>query len=192
MPRNTEIKLRLNGDLRYSEISNRLVGILGAAGVRVIAQRDHYYNGSGSRRLKLRQEWDPVHEAATKRGCLIGYERADSEDVRCSNYQKCDVADIARMLEVLNIGLGSVECVVSKRRTVGIIGQTRVHLDVVYELNNAQFLELEVMLDDGQSHEQGTVIAHQVLEQLGVSEHESRRNAIRGSYREMVLMLKDT
>lgn len=57
---------------------------------------------------------------------------------------------------------------VKKRREVFIVGQTRIHLDRVDELGT--FVELEVVLDSGQTPGQGRSIASDRMEELGISE----------------------
>jgi predicted adenylyl cyclase CyaB len=55
---------------------------------------------------------------------------------------------------------------VEKHRTVFYVGRTRVHLDRVKGLG--EFLELEVVLKDGESAEAGVAEASALMERLGV------------------------
>ena len=54
-----------------------------------------------------------------------------------------------------------------KRRTLYIVGRTRVHLDRVEELGD--FLELEVVLADGDAPEPGIAEARELMAALGIS-----------------------
>ena len=61
---------------------------------------------------------------------------------------------------MLSRALG-VRGAVRKLRTVYIAGQTRIHLDDVEDLG--QFVELEVVLESGQSNADGVKIAHDLI-----------------------------
>jgi predicted adenylyl cyclase CyaB len=55
---------------------------------------------------------------------------------------------------------------VKKRRTLFLVGRTRVHLDVVEGLG--EFVELEVVLRDGESAEDGVREAKLLMSALGI------------------------
>jgi len=59
---------------------------------------------------------------------------------------------------------------VRKRRWLYLVGYTRIHLDVVEGLG--RFLELEVMLQPGQSEEEGAAMASDLLLRLGIAEQD--------------------
>jgi adenylate cyclase class IV len=56
---------------------------------------------------------------------------------------------------------------VRKRRWLLLVGQTRIHLDRVEGLGD--FMELEVVLRDGQSDAEGCEVAEQLMQALGLS-----------------------
>jgi len=111
-------------------------------------------------RLKLRA-------FADGRGELIAYERPDASGPKTSDYAIAPVADPAALRATLERSLGSVGRVV-KRRMLLLVGRTRVHLDRVERLGD--FLELEVVLRDGEAEAAGIAEAHALLERLGITE----------------------
>ncbi|XP_077196688.1 uncharacterized protein LOC143838755 isoform X2 [Paroedura picta] len=66
---------------------------------------------------------------------------------------------------VLSQALG-VRGVVKKERRVYQVGQTRVHLDRVEGLGD--FMELEVVLEEHQSPQEGALVAQQLMAELGI------------------------
>ncbi|XP_077516913.1 uncharacterized protein LOC144127831 isoform X3 [Amblyomma americanum] len=60
-----------------------------------------------------------------------------------------------------------VRGVVRKRRHLFLVGQTRVHVDTVERLGD--FVELEVILKETQTTEEGQAIAQHLCEQLGIA-----------------------
>jgi len=109
-------------------------------------------------RLKLRVFADGAGE-------LIHYHRPDASGPKVSDYLITAVADPDSLREVLERACGLLGRVV-KRRVLVLLGQTRVHLDSVEGLG--EFLELEVVLRDGQSEAEGTAVADELLAALGV------------------------
>jgi len=61
-----------------------------------------------------------------------------------------------------------------------MVGQTRVHCDKVEGLG--EFMELEVVLNDDQTVEEGEAIAHDLMEKLGVP----KANLLKGAYMDML------
>ena len=61
-----------------------------------------------------------------------------------------------------------------------MVGQTRVHCDRVEGLGD--FMELEVVLNDDQTPEEGEAIAHDLMEKLGVQ----KSNLLKGAYMDML------
>ena len=64
---------------------------------------------------------------------------------------------------------------VRKERILILAGATRIHLDRVEGLGD--FLELEVVLADGQTEAEGTAIAQDLLARLGVQPEQLLRGA---------------
>ena len=154
MARNIEIKARV------ASIDALLprVRALADRGPEPIAQDDTFF-ACASGRLKLRDFMDG-------RGELIAYERPDARGPKTSDYLIAPVADPAALRATLGRALGETGRVV-KRRTLFLVGRTRVHLDRVDGLG--EFLELEVVLRDGESAAQGMAEAQALLERLQVS-----------------------
>ncbi|HWH81873.1 MAG TPA: class IV adenylate cyclase [Burkholderiaceae bacterium] len=122
-----------------------------------IAQDDTFFHCAHGR-LKLRV-------FADGRGELIAYERPDAGGPKTSDYAITPVAAPDALRATLARALG-VRGRVVKQRTLLRIGRTRVHLDRVAGLGD--FLELEVVLRDGESADAGVAEAHALLERLQV------------------------
>ncbi len=76
-------------------------------------------------------------------------------------------SDPAGMRYVLERALG-IRGVVKKRRDVVLIDRTRVHLDLVEGLGS--FVELEVVLSDGEPIEIGERISQELMTELDISD----------------------
>lgn len=167
MPRNIEIKARIPS----VEALLAPARALADGPAEIILQDDTFFpcpNG----RLKLRVLGDG-------KGQLIRYQRPDAPGPRQSLYDIFETADPEGLREVLVRSLGVLGRVV-KRRLLFLCGQTRIHLDRVEGLGD--FLELEVVLKDGQSAAQGEAVAEEVFARLGLDP--SARVA--GAYRDML------
>ena len=153
MARNVEVKARVAS----IEALLPLASALADHGPESIAQDDTFF-ACISGRLKL-----PVF--ADDHGELIAYERPDATGPKTSDYIITPVADPDALRTTLARALGVAGRVV-KQRTLLRVGRTRVHLDRVEGLG--EFLEVEVVLRDGESAEQGVAEAHALLERLHV------------------------
>ncbi len=98
---------------------------------------------------------------------MIFYFLADVAGTKQSDYEIAPVTDAAKLKSELERVL-SESVAVEKTRLVFLSGQTRVHLDAVEGLGS--FLELEVVLRDGQSPTEGHAIARDLMQQLGIQE----------------------
>jgi adenylate cyclase len=153
MARNVEIKARLDS---IDAIESR-VAALASSGPERIEQDDTFFpcpNG----RLKLRA-------FSAGRGELIFYARPDQPGPKESFYILSPTASPDTLRAALAAAHGEAGRV-RKVRTLYLVGRTRVHLDRVEGLG--EFLELEVVLADGESVAAGVAEAHGLLDQLGV------------------------
>ena len=101
------------------------------------------------------------------RGELIYYDREDSLDPKPSHYLIAETTDPAALHAVLANALG-LRGIVRKSRLLYLVGKTRIHLDAVEGLGS--FLELEVVLDQGESVERGEKVAREIMTKLGIEE----------------------
>jgi predicted adenylyl cyclase CyaB len=96
---------------------------------------------------------------------LIWYSRPDQQGPKQSIYHKETVIPSKEMLAILDLSCGLIGSV-RKTRLLYILGQTRLHIDEVKDLGN--FMELEVVLEDEQTLEEGEKIAKEIMEDLGI------------------------
>jgi predicted adenylyl cyclase CyaB len=157
MPSNIEIKATLRNRAAAEVVAARL----SHAGPETFPQEDFFFTCDGAR-LKLRI-------LAPDRGELIRYERADLADTRRSTYLIARTADPGILLDILTATLGRIG-VVRKIRTLYRVGQTRIHIDQVQGLG--EFLELEVVLEPGQTDSEGKSIAAALLADFGIEKQE--------------------
>ncbi len=153
MPRNIEIKARIDGIEALLPQARAL-----ADGEPELIEQDDSFFHAAHGRLKLRRFGDGSAE-------LIHYHRGDGTEARPSDYVRVPVADAAALREALARGCG-VRGRVRKRRWLLMLGQTRLHLDRVEGLGD--FIEMEVVLREGQSDDEGRAIAEGWLLRLGL------------------------
>ncbi len=152
--RNVEIKARISN---LELLTDRVRSISDRA-PEIIDQEDTFFFCPEGR-LKLRKFSD-------SKGELIYYERPDSDDPTECQYLLSSTSEPEIVSQILSRALG-IRGVVLKRRTLYIIGQTRIHLDDVEELGN--FVELEVVLQPDQGTADGIRIAEDLIKQLGIA-----------------------
>jgi len=123
-----------------------------------IAQDDTFF-ACANGRLKLRAFADGTGE-------LIFYRRSDETGPKESFYviSRTDTPDTLR--EALTLAYGTAGRV-RKQRLLFMAGRTRIHLDRVEGLG--EFLELEVVLRDGETLEAGMEEARSLMAALGVA-----------------------
>jgi predicted adenylyl cyclase CyaB len=167
VPSNIEIKARARN---FDEIRRRAER-LSSIPVETIPQEDIFFN-TPQGRLKLRV-------LAKDRGQLIYYTRPDQEGPKRSDYHIFHTSDPANLKRVLELAYG-IRGVVRKTRYLYHVGQTRVHLDEVEGLG--QFMELEVVMQEGQSDIEGQAIAENLMASLGVE----RTDLLEGAYMDLL------
>jgi len=153
MARNIEIKARIES----VEALLPLVVKIADKGPTEIFQDDTFFRCE-SGRLKLRAFPDGTGE-------LIFYRRANQQGPKESFYVISPTSAPDTLREALTLAYGQVGRI-KKHRMVLHVGRTRVHLDTVEGLGH--FLELEVVLADGEPAEAGMREAHALMVKLDI------------------------
>lgn len=167
MPSNIEIKARV----RDFEALRGRAAALSDTLCEVIPQVDTFFVTPRGR-LKLRElEGRPAQ--------LIYYERTDQGGPKRSDYHIFQTPDPEGLKQTLALAYG-IRGEVRKTRYLYLAGQTRIHVDDVQGLG--QFMELEVVLEDGQAEAEGERIARDLMESLGVSSSD----LLEGAYMDML------
>jgi adenylate cyclase class IV len=154
MARNVEIKARVP-DL--DRVRSKVAALASSPPER-LQQTDTFFavpNG----RLKVR-------EFADGSGELIAYDRPDRTGPKQSIYTRSACPSGRVLADILSRVL-PLRGVVIKTREVFLVGRTRVHLDRVVNLGS--FVELEVVLGDGEQVEAGEREAHDLLRAFEIS-----------------------
>ena len=157
MPRNIEIKARIASVEALRPRAEALAG----APAQLIVQDDSFFEVPHGR-LKLREFADGSAE-------LIHYHRPDGLEAKASDYVRVPVPEPAALREALARACG-LRGRVQKQRWLCLVGATRIHLDRVAGLGD--FMELEVVLQEGQSDAEGQAVAEGLMAQLGLAEAE--------------------
>ena len=155
MPANIEIKARIAS---VDSLLPRARALSDDEHPQLIHQDDTFFAVPHGR-LKLRVFADGSGE-------LIHYQRIDAPGPKRSDYVITPVAEPDTLREALVRSCGLLGRV-RKERILVLVGSTRIHLDKVQGLG--EFLELEVVLQPGQTSAEGEAIAHDLMAQLGVS-----------------------
>ena len=154
MARNIEIKARIENT---EELASRAAAIADEGPIEILQDDTFFRCDSG--RLKLR-----VH--ADGSGELIFYQRADQQGRKESFYLQSAADEPDALREILTLACGQIGRV-RKRRTLFRAGRARLHLDRVEGLG--RFLEIEVVLAEGEPSEAGVREVQELMERLGVS-----------------------
>ena len=180
MPANIEIKARVEDFDTASSLASKIADDPKPT---ILEQKDTFFLVPHGR-LKLRQQKDGREKEGEKSALtfaeLIAYDRSDDEGPKQSTFSKTPIPDPAALEEVLTVSCG-VKGVVQKVRHLYLVDQTRVHLDRVDGLAGA-FLELEVMMREEQTAEEGKKIAEELMAKLNVTEGD----LIAGAYMDML------
>lgn len=168
MPRNIEIKARIE---RIDDLLPKALAIADQGPVEI--EQDDTFFRCDAGRLKLRT-------LSPSAGELIFYRRADQQGPRESFYQLTPTHEPDRLRETLSLAWGQIGRV-QKKRTLLLVGRTRIHLDRVQGLGH--FLELEVVLEEDEPLEAGMQEANDIMAQLGVEPS----RLIEGAYLDLLL-----
>lgn len=155
MPQNIEIKARIPS----IEVVEPLAASIATEGPVQLRQDDTFFHCPNGR-LKLREFADGKAE-------LIYYQRDDTRGPKSSFYVRTPVADPLTMRQALTQAWGEAGRV-KKERTLYLCNRTRIHLDRVEGLGD--YLELEVVLSEGDGYESGVEEARHLLKQLGIAD----------------------
>lgn len=155
MPRNIEVKLRI--DSRDTLLP--LAQALSTDGLELIEQDDTFFDARQGC-LKLRQFADGSGE-------LIQYHRPDTAAAKASEYVRVAAPDPQALREALMRSCGLLGRV-RKTRWLLMAGRTRIHLDRVDGLGD--YLELEVVLREGEADAMGVAEAQGLLRALGLGD----------------------
>jgi predicted adenylyl cyclase CyaB len=155
--RNVEIKARISS----VEAMVPRVAALADRGPVEIDQDDTFFVCERGR-IKLRA-------LSATEGQLIFYRRANHAGPKESRFVISPTASPDSLRDALTLAYGSAGRV-RKHRTLYLVGRTRVHLDRVESLGH--FLELEVVLADGESPDAGVKEARALMTALGLADHQ--------------------
>ena len=153
MARNIEIKARIEC---VAGLVPRVAAL--APGTATEIYQDDTFFTCPNGRLKLR-------EFANGTGELIFYRRPGQQGPKESFYLISPTSAPGALRDLLTLAYGQIGRV-EKHRALFVVGRTRVHLDRVKGLGD--FLELEVVLQEGESAEAASAEAHALMERLGV------------------------
>jgi predicted adenylyl cyclase CyaB len=153
MARNVEIK----ASIESVEALSPRAAALASEGPIAIDQDDTFFRCKyGRLKLRVRAEDD---------GEVIFYRRADQHGPKESEYFRAPTSDPGALRATLSMAYGEIGRV-RKRRILYLAGRTRIHLDRVEGLGD--FLELEVVLVDGEPVEAGVREAQVLMARLGI------------------------
>ncbi|MBN2317472.1 MAG: class IV adenylate cyclase [Acidobacteria bacterium] len=153
MARNIEIKARIES---VESVFPKAAELADEGPIEII-QDDTFFPCENGR-LKLRA-------FSRNEGELIFYRRADRKGPKESFYLVSPTNSPETLRESLSLAYGRAGRV-RKKRTLFLAGRTRIHLDRVEGLGD--FLELEVVLEEGESVESGEAEARELMKKLGI------------------------
>jgi predicted adenylyl cyclase CyaB len=153
MARNIEIKAQIEN---IEALAVKVSGLTDQGPVEIF--QDDTFFACPNGRMKLRT-------FSADKAELIFYQRLNQAGPKESVYSISPITSPDKTREVLSQAYGQAGRV-RKHRTLFIIGRTRVHLDRVEGLG--RFLELEVVLDEKESTEDGVAVANELLGKLGI------------------------
>ena len=153
MSRNIEIKAKIH----RTEALVSIIASLAETGPFHILQHDTFFNCPLGK-LKLRA-------FSANAGELIYYQRPELNGPKLSLYHISPTTEPDSLRDTLALAYGILGTV-RKRRTLYLLGKTRIHLDHVDTLGD--FLELEVVLSENQSISSGESFALELMAKIGI------------------------
>jgi len=156
MARNIEIKARIASAEALAAVAGQAAALATERPFE-LTQDDTFF-ACDAGRLKLRT-------FSVTSGELIFYRRANQAGPKESFYVRSPTSEPGSLREALTLAWGQAGRV-HKRRTVYLVGRTRVHLDEVLGLGH--FVELEVVLRAGEAPEAGVLEATELMNRLGI------------------------
>jgi len=153
MGRNVEVKARID---KVQSWLDKTTAVSDFGPIHVSHDDTFFVCPSG--RLKLRV-FSPTN------GELIFYQRPDSAGPKESQYSIVATSEPDSLRNLLSLCLGQAGRV-RKNRTLFLAGRTRIHLDQVEGLGD--FIELEVVLNEGESTSIGMRVAADLVSRLGI------------------------
>ena len=157
MARNIEIKARIAD---AAALAHNVASLADRGPVEILQDDTFFHCERG--RLKLRT-------FSATAGELIFYQRMDQAGPKESVYVIAPTSAPDALREALMLAYGA-RGRVRKRRTLYMAGRTRIHLDEVESLGH--FLELEVVLAEGEPAAAGVAVAHALLRGLEIDPHQ--------------------
>ena len=174
---NVEIKARVHD---MAALRARASALSGTDGEVLLQDDTFFHQAKGRLKLRvIRKPGDPA-SAPPPPAELIYYERPDSAGPKTSRYSIARTDRPGELRATLALALGE-KVRVEKERVLYLVGQTRVHCDTVTDLGT--FMELEVVMREGQSAEEGEAIARDLMGKLGIAEGD----LITGAYADQLL-----
>ncbi len=157
MAHNVEIKARARNFARQVTLAEQLSDQPPVT----LVQTDTFFEVAKGR-LKLREFPDQLAQ-------LIFYHRPDTDGPKLSEYHITHTDDADGLKAVLG-GAYGVRQVVKKTRRLCMVGRTRLHFDVVENLG--EFIELEVVLQEGDSITEGQQETQELMQALEIDEND--------------------
>lgn len=176
MSKNIEIKARLTDP----STTAALAAMISDSTPQCLRQVDTFF-GISYGRLKLRI----ISEKSTKIAELIYYKRNNSLGPKKSDYRRIPIKMPWVTNMVLSLLLGTRGKII-KDRLVYLVDHTRIHIDHVQSLGD--FIELEVVLLQNQSEDEGINKAWRLMHDLHISEED----LVDGSYIDLLTRHTDS
>jgi adenylate cyclase class IV len=168
MAKNVEIKARANDFQSQTLLAEKMSD----SPPETLIQLDTFFKVEHGR-LKLREFPDRLAQ-------LIFYQRCGVPGPKVSDYRITESQDPEGLKSILS-DAHTIIATVAKTRRLMIHGRTRIHLDQVIGLGN--FIELEVVLCEGESIAEGQSEAKQLMDRLEIGE----KDLIAQAYVDLIL-----